>query len=237
MKVTSFLPSVLAAAGIAITSSFLMPSSAQAFRFGFENITSNNAMNAATGEAQLFVDVLDASGGENLTSNQVMFKFSNVGQAASSITQIYFDNSTVLKSITSITDSGDGVSFSEAKKGNLPGGNNVKFTEDFVVDAKTPVSSMGVNPGEFVNIFFDLTSGNTLQNVFNDLTSGSLRLGFHVQAFSDGKSESFVNKPDAPGGGTGGGNGGSTKVPEPGTVAALALMVGGLRVVRRRKSN
>ncbi|MBD1901951.1 PEP-CTERM sorting domain-containing protein [Coleofasciculus sp. FACHB-125] len=36
---------------------------------------------------------------------------------------------------------------------------------------------------------------------------------------------------------TGGDNGGSTKVPEPGTVAALALMVGGLRVVRRRKSN
>jgi hypothetical protein len=187
----------LLAAGVAVVSSALTATQAQAIQFGFSNITHNNAMNEATGESQLFVDVTDASGGETLSATQVLFKFSNIGTQLSSITQLYWDDSSVLKNIISITDSGSGVSFSEANNGNLPGGNTVKFSEDFVVDAIQPTSQMGVNPGEWVSILFNLDPGKTLSNVFSDLQSGALRLGFHVQAFGNGGSEAFVNNPVA----------------------------------------
>lgn len=194
---TLLQPSFLAASFV-LASSVVDAMPSQALQLGFSNITHNNSLNATAGESQLFVDITDALGGEKLSATQALFKFSNRGSAASSITQIYFDqnaSSPLLKSISSITDSGDGVVFhTPNKNGNLPGGNSVNFTEDFTVDADQPVSQMGVNPGEFVSILFNLSSGKTLENVFQDLLSGSLRLGFHVQAFADGGSEAFVNK-------------------------------------------
>jgi hypothetical protein len=155
-------------------------------------------MNEAAGEAQLFIDVLDAAGGENLSATQALFKFSNLGPAASSITQIYFDNSNVLGNIVSIADSGDGVAFATPNRiGNLPGGNPVGFNEDFSIEPTGSTAPNGVNPGEWVSVLFNLSAGKTLQNVFSDLTSGALRVGFHVQAFGDGGSEAFVNNPVA----------------------------------------
>jgi hypothetical protein len=171
---------------------------AQAFQFNFGNITSNNATNAVAGESQLFVDVTDAAGNDNLSSSSVLFKFSNVGLAASSITQIYFDNSSILKSVGTIADSGIGVDYSVASGNlNLPGGNSLtnKFVSDFGIKANTPVSQQGVNPGEWVSVLFNLTPTKTLADVLNDMTIGSMRVGMHVQAFSNGGSEAFVNRP------------------------------------------
>lgn len=187
----------LLAAGVAVVSSVLTAAPSQAIQLGFNNITHNNAMNEATGESQLFVDVTDINGGESLSATEALFTFRNIGTAASSITQLYWDDSSLLKNIISITGSGSEVSFSEANKGNLPGGNTVNFSEDFVVDANQPTSQMGVNPGEWVSILFNLDPGKTLNNVFNDLQNGVMRLGFHVQAFGDGGSEAFVNSPVA----------------------------------------
>ncbi len=192
---STIIKTSLLAATVSIASSFVA-SPASAFQFGFKNITNNDAANKATGENQLFIDVLDAAGGENLNATQAWFKFSNVGPNASSITQIYFDNSDVLKNIFSIADSGDGVSFEIPKKiGNLPGGNPVGFQENFSIEPAGATAPNGVNPGEWVSVLFNLNPGKTLQNVFNDLTSGDLKVGFHVQAFGDGGSEAFVNKP------------------------------------------
>ena len=193
-KYTLFIQRFLTTSSLCITAGCLASSPAQALQFNFNNITSINAANTLTGKSQLFIDVTDSSGKEDLTSNSVLFKFSNVGPFASSMTQIYFDNSTVLKSMGTIVDSGAGVDFAEAGKvGNLPGGSTVNFSPDFEINSTGPVSQNGVNPGEWVSVFFNLTTNKTLKDVFNDLKSGSLRVGMHVQAFSNGGSEAFVN--------------------------------------------
>ena len=198
-KYTQSSQFLLATSSVFISGIVLIAAPVQAFQFNFGNITGNSATNAAAGQSQLFVDVTDADGKDNLLSSSVLFKFSNVGSAASSITQIYFDNSSVLKSVGPIADSGVGVDYSIAsgKNLNLPGGNSLtnKFVSDFGIQANTPVSQQGVNPGEWVNVLFNLTSTKTLRDVISDMTSGSLRVGMHVQAFSNGGSEAFVNRP------------------------------------------
>jgi hypothetical protein len=92
----------------------------------------------------------------------------------------------------------------------------------FKADADNPSPAKGINPGEWLGIFFALQSGQTYADVINDLATGELRVGLHVQAFSGGGSESFVNTP----------------VPLP---AAIWLFGGGLLglmgLIRRRKSN
>jgi hypothetical protein len=181
---------------IAVGAIVLLAAPAQAFQFGFNNISGNSATNALAGQNQLFIDVTDSSGGSNLAANQVLFKFSNTGPAASSITQIYLDNGTSLKTMGAIADSGAGVDFSAATGNlNLPAGNNVGFVSSFGLKANTPVAKEGVNPSEWVSVLFNLDYGKTLQSVLAEIGSGALRFGMHVQAFANGGSEAFVNKP------------------------------------------
>jgi len=68
-----------------------------------------------------------------------------------------------------------------------------------------------VNPGEYVAIFFEVSSN--VGEVFDDLADGSLRIGVHVIAFSDGLSESATT-------------------PEPATMALM--LAGSLMLLRRR---
>lgn len=165
----------------------------------FDNITGNNAIDAAIGEAQLFVDVLDDG-----CPAQIQFKFRNTGPAASSITDIYFDDdelSPVLASLFVGADSGAGVEFEAgASPGNLPGGNDpdVDFSATASADSTSPAQPNGVNPGEFVIIGFSLAAGVDCADVIDALESGSLRVGIHVQGFAGGGSESFVNVPPPP---------------------------------------
>lgn len=197
------------------------------FTLGFNNITNNNVANAAAGEAQLSVEV-------NAFGNQVDFIFRNVGPAASSITDVYFDDGppNTLLSIASVIN-GPGVSFSQgASPGNLPGGNNAsppfQTTVGFSADSNPPVQPNGVNPGEEVTIRFNLVSGKSFADVQNAITQGGasgLRVGIHVQGFAGGGSESFVND-------------GPQAVPAPsGIVLALSGLVPlafvGLRRLRR----
>lgn len=225
------------AAGLALASSAFTAAPAQALQFKFDNITNNNATNALAGETQLFLDVTDASGTENLSATQALFKFSNAGPAASSITQIYFQdlgNALLNIATNGIADSGAGVSFSVATGNlNLPGGNSItpNFTEEFGIKADNPVQPNGVNPGEWVSVLFNLNSGKTLQNVFNDLGNGPLRVGFHVQGFANGGSEAFVNlaQPVVPPP--------VQSVPEPATLVGLGLVAGALATSRRRKAS
>jgi hypothetical protein len=172
--------------------------------FSFDNITNNNAGDAAIGVAQLFVEVSDIGGG------QVLFTFFNRGPEASSITDTYFDaDGSSLLSLAGLIDADDGiggnagVDFSVgASPPNLPGANNASppfvTTVGFLADPDPPVQANGVNPGESLGIIFDLAGIMTFADVLSEIADGTIRMGIHVQGFDSGGSESFVNNPPNP---------------------------------------
>lgn len=111
--------------------------------YGFDCITDINAANCAAGTSQLQVTVSGTS------VSQALFTFTNVGTAALSLADVYFDDGTLL-AIATIAN-GAGVSFSQgASPSNLPGGTAIGFnvTAGFSADADPPVQRNGVNPGE-----------------------------------------------------------------------------------------
>ncbi len=183
---------------------------ARANLYGFEAITNNSVADVAIGEAQLSVVVTDPGG------DQVLFTFQNIGPAASSITDIYFDDGPLL-GIASIDNSDPGVSFLQlASPPELPGANTVVppfvTTVGFLADSDAPPVANGVNPGETVGIVFDIGS-KTFADVINAINVGfdpsnytgsgihdgwiepSLRIGIHVQGFDGGGSEGFIMTP------------------------------------------
>lgn len=182
-----FMRYLLVAAGLALAGQ------AQAVLVGFSCIS--GGANCATGEAQFAVDV------QAVGATQVSFTFTNNVGLASSITDVYFDDGSLL-GIASITDSGAGVAFSNVGVAppNLPGGNNASppfvTTAGFSADSDNPPPQNGVNTNlESVTILFDLIAGQTFADTIAALTNGDLRIGIHGQAFGDGGSESFVNVP------------------------------------------
>ena len=207
-------------AAVAALALFGASTSASATTLGFGTCVSNNsAADCAAGSAQIEVAVVAGPGG-----SQVSFTFTNTGAAASSITDIYFDDGTLL-GIASIISGGPAVSFSQgASPGNLPAGNNASpsfvATAGFTADSNPPTQPMGVNPGETVTIIFNLLAGGTLQDVLDELADGRLRIGVHVQGFASGGSESLVNTP----------------LPEPAAGAFLVAGLAGLALAGRRRA-
>jgi hypothetical protein len=192
--------------------------------YGFYCISYNDPLDAAVGEAQLFVDVLNGA-------DEVQFNFRNVGPNPCSITDVYFDDGTLLE-LAGLLDSDDsyngrtghpGVDFSiGADPAELPGGNMIvppfQTSLGFSADSDPPPPSGGVEPpDEWLGTVFLLNgNGGDVYDVLAELDTGVLRIGIHAQGFANGgyDSESFVS------------------VPEPTTICLLAL--GGL-LLRRRK--
>jgi hypothetical protein len=184
--------------------------------YGFGCVTNSIAADCNAGQAQLSVDVTDPGGGT------IAFTFHNAGPAASSITDVYWDDGTLL-SIFVITNTAGQVEFSAgATPPDLPGGNNAspafQTTAGLSADSDAPVQPNGVNPGESLTVTFVLIGGQTFADAITALGNGNLRVGIHVQGFATGGSESFVNTP----------------IPEPGTLALVAGGVLALAVKRRR---
>lgn len=205
----------------AVAAVIVLPGVALADTYGFYNISANNVADAAIGEAQLSVDVLDAGGG------QVKFLFHNSGPSASSITDVYFDDGTLL-AIASIDNSSSGVAFTQlAHPSNLPAANDATppfvTTQGFSADSDPPTQPNGVNPGEYVGITFDLQGGQVFADTLDALTSGALRIGIHVQGFASGGSESFVNNP--------------SPVPIPAAAWLFGSALVGVGSIARRKRN
>jgi hypothetical protein len=200
-----------------VTSISIPRAAATTITFPFQNITNNNAGDADIGEAQLFMDVSDSG-------SDVLFTFRNVGPEASNISEIYFDDGSLL-GISMILDSPPSVDFDlGASPPNLPGGGSIsppfQTTAGFSASAENPAPARGVGPGESVGIKFSLINGKVYQDVIDELLATTVRVGIHVTSFESGGSEAFIN------------------APEPTTAALLGL--GGLLLValkRRRNSS
>lgn len=193
------------------------------FTYGFFSVTQNSAYDSAIGQSQLSVAVSNAKG------NRVKFQFENKGIEASSITDVYFDDRGGLFSGIDSIRKTSGVSFSTgASPGNLPGANNLnpafQTTLGLSADSDPPVSKNGVNPGEKLVMYLDLTSGTSLSDVVAAFTDLSLRVGIHAQGFASGGSEGLVNTV----GGTP-----PPVVPEPTGIVLAGLGIAGLLYRRR----
>lgn len=222
MQIQIIRKSMLAAATLGAAFVAMPLSTANAVPIGFSCITGNDAGNCAVGDAQLSVEITDIGGG------QVLLEFMNSGPADSSIADVYLDDAVpgTIMSVADLIDAdqngGDpGVDFSMgATPPNLPGGNAVGFsaTTGLTADSDPPVQPNGVNPGETLGVIFNLNLGSTFADVLADLTDGDLRIGIHVQGFSNGGSESFVNVP----------------VPEPSAALLIGLGMAALGTRQRR---
>jgi len=200
---------------------------AMADMYGFTCITNNTAANAAIGAAQLTVEATPY-GTPNLQGEytQALFTFKNAGPEQSVISEIYFDDGTLL-GIASVINS-PGVRFEpySANPGDLPSGNTIGFevTAGFLAEADNPEPKWGVGRGEQVGIVFNLQSGKTFDDVLDELAIGApdtgLRIGIHVKSFADDGSESFVNTPPV------------VPLPDAILLGALGLGAAGLRLRR-----
>lgn len=229
--------SVLAAASLFLSNAAFAVASST-YSYSFVGVTNTSSGNTASGVASLAVEVIDLGYSSKEQANQVAFKFTNA--SSSSLTDVYFDDGTLL-GIAKITDSGSTVAFTQfADPKNLPGATNLnpdfQTTVGFSLDSNAQgggVPANGVSAGEWLTVTFNLQSGQAYASVLNALTlpnsggTGDLRIGLHVQSFSSGSSESFVNTP----------NGVASPVPEAQTTAMMLAGLGlvGFMAARRRK--
>jgi hypothetical protein len=199
---------------VAVLACLALPLTAQAVSFGFYKITNNGNVDVSN---QLSVEVTNPGLG------QASFTFYNAVGITSSITDIYFDDGTLL-GIASINVSGIEVGFEDpAIPENLPGGNSIsppfETTRGFSADSDSPIMEQGVNAAsEWVTITFNLINDKTYGDTIAALDNGDLRIGLHVQAIgTTGGSDSYVNK-----------------VPEPTTLLLLGLGLIGIAGVGRK---
>jgi PEP-CTERM motif len=204
-------------------SPMLFVSASQAVTLGFGCISNNDATQCGIGVSQLSVEVVDIGG------DQVRFDFMNIGSIESSITDVYFDDGTLL-GIATLVDADEGiggdpgVDFSVGgAPPDLPAGNSItpafETTAGFLADSDSPsVPTTGVNPGETLGVIFDLVFPGSFADILAELANGDLRVGIHLQSIDGGGSESFVNLP----------------IPEPGTALLMGMGLTSLATRRRR---
>ncbi len=178
---------------IVTAGALLLGSTLQAATLSFYCITGNLAGDCAIGEAQLTVEVTDLGG------SNVAFRFLNTGLPAASISEVYFDDGTLLGLSSVVHSAGRPWTGGSASPPNLPGGNSIspafQTTAGFLAESNPSPSLNGVRPGEWLDVFFTLQGGGTIADILDELTTGELRIGMHVIAFASGGSESFVNNP------------------------------------------
>lgn len=168
-------------------------SSAQAATLGLYHITDNSGL-AGDVEDQLSVSVTG-------NSDQAVFTFYNTVGIASSLTDIYFeDTASLFHSIFDIVESAGVAFFEGAAPPDLSGGEPYAFTASFSADADPNVVGSGVDRAEeSVSIVFQLMQGIGLDGVLAALQpDGGLRIGVRVQTIDGGHGDSFITPSPVP---------------------------------------
>lgn len=243
MRINILVKSFFAAAAL-LTSSYSM---ASPISLSFERITGNNVENVASQlQAQVF-NSTDAQSflNQTIANNQILFTFANSAQTASNIAGVYFDDSGLFASQTSILNSLSGFTqFSaiswtkpngDTKNVVLPGGNANPYhfepTPFFGAHTDPGNPGLGVNAGtDLLGIVIQFKPSTHFNDVIAALMNDNLRIGLHVRSIgAKGESDSFVNNTLLPG------SGGVTAVPLPATVwMFLSGLIGFLGLQRRR---
>jgi hypothetical protein len=185
--------------------------------FAFSAITSNdtNGYAQATGESQLFMDVV------SLDAGQVSLTFTNAGPAASVVSAIYFDFAPELSLSFAAINNGPGVDFQlgPVKPKNLPGGQDLdnEFISNLGITAGNPKTRKGINPYEGMELVMYYDDS---YDFLSALENEELRIGLHAQGFAGGYSESFINRTFSD----------PYNIPEPSTIP---LLLGGAFILHR----
>ena len=200
----------------------ILSTEARAETFGFYNITGNDTADADAGETQLTVDVTDPGG------DQVSFKFHNEGSYNMYISDIYFYDgkleyaplsmnwSTGVDFVTPPDDgpfgTGDG----------LPGYKSWTPLSLFLEATQVPGGANGVDPGEWVEVVFDIKDpvNDDFAEILGDMASSTMVVGIHVQGMGSGDD-------------TAGSEGFITPVPGAVILGILGLGVAGLKLRKR----
>lgn len=186
----------------------------------FQAITANGVGSPEIAEMQMSVNIMD--------NGDIKFTFSNAGPLDSSITQIYFDETTQFLGAISAAPTGVGTMFTadSTPLGNLPSGNTASpaFMATREITADSPPSMNGIEPNEMMMVSYDLLG--TFDSFLSELASGAFRIGIHVQSFSNGQSESLVSCVDCD----------TTIIPLPSAAGMGLLGIGGLVMTRRRRA-
>jgi hypothetical protein len=164
-----------------------------------------------------YVDILNVFVEVDGTDDYVDFTFRNQSSFSSAISEIYFEQNTLLGSAS--LSNGPGVLFAQfAKPKNLPAGRSLNpaflSSGEFTFDSEPAPPKNGINPDEWLRITFDLNIDVTFAFLLDRLNTDNLRIGAHIIALPDGSSESAVT------------------TPEPATIALLAF--GSLAMFNRR---
>lgn len=189
----------------------------------FERITANSNFDIA-GQLILNLQANDPVEVQGQWFNKVTFMFVNNGPVASSITEIYFYDGSLL-SMYSIDETCPGVDFKNigaaTDPATLPGYNPDPTLVAVLsaAEANNPESKKGVKATEWIKIGYTLQADKTFEDLLHDLATGEVVVGIHVKAIEQTAggtaSDSFISV-----------------VPEPATLALLGL--GGL-LLRKRK--
>ena len=188
-----------------------VPSIALAFShtYPLEIFTDNGSY--SDGEA---LDLFIVASNHGTLPDVMDFTIRNESSIASSIAAVYFDFDDAL-SFYELTN-GTGVFFRVgAKPIELSSGHILDpiFDSEHSFGSNSPKSSRGINPGEEIQLSFDLF-GSAI-DVIDKMNAGQFRIGAHIIALPDGSSESAVT------------------VPEPATIAILGL---GTLLIRKKRS-
>ena len=158
---------------------FFASSVTMAQTYNFAQLLGNS--NADVG-SQLTVDVTNSGG-------NALFTFTNQVGTPSSITAIYFDDTTnlfssVSNNILGVAGESAGVTFSDgASPPNLPQGNTIGFFADFSGQSGNPPIPSGIDAsGEYAAFLGTLSGLASFSSVISALDLGELRIGLSVQS-------------------------------------------------------
>lgn len=169
--------------------------------------------NSDIDDLNLFVEL--AFGG----AGQISFSFYNNSSVESAIARIYFDDDADLLADIAAID-GLGLFRRSVSPPNLPGGRSIEpafeAEEMLSLGAVPAPPKYGLNPGEWLDITFDIDSRLGLDDITEAIEQGMLRFGVHVIALPDGSSASAVN------------------IPEPATLTLLAMGAAALFARKKR---